>query len=96
MTTFNSRDLAASTDRAATSPASAPVQTRATTPADGSDARRKQYRDADGLRVPYTEVILDNSPGTGAANAPVELYDTSGPGSDPEVGLPPLRAEWIA
>ena len=96
MTTFNSRDLAATTDRAATSPASAPVQTRATTPADGSDARRKQYRDADGLRVPYTEVILDNSPGTGAANASVELYDTSGPGSDPEVGLPPLRAEWIA
>ncbi|QQY23573.1 phosphomethylpyrimidine synthase ThiC [Dermacoccus nishinomiyaensis] len=96
MTTFNARDLAATTDRAATSPASAAVQRRATTPADGSDARRKQYRDADGLRVPYTEVILDNSPGTGAANAPVELYDTSGPGSDPEVGLPPLRAEWIA
>ncbi|MBV9253156.1 MAG: phosphomethylpyrimidine synthase ThiC, partial [Actinobacteria bacterium] len=26
---------------------------------------------------------------------PVRLYDTSGPGSDPAVGLPPLRLPWI-
>ena len=25
-----------------------------------------------------------------------DLYSTAGPGSDPRVGLPPLRAAWIA
>jgi phosphomethylpyrimidine synthase len=29
-------------------------------------------------------------------NAPVRLYDTSGPGSAPDDGLPPRRGEWIA
>jgi phosphomethylpyrimidine synthase len=42
-----------------------------------------------GIRVPFTEVGLTGEP-------PVLLYDTSGPGSDPAVGLAPLRQEWIA
>ena len=42
-----------------------------------------------GLRVPVTEVGLTN----GEA---VRLYRTSGPGSDPTVGLPPLRQPWIS
>ena len=56
------------------------------------NARSKVYVEgprAD-IRVPFTEVALDGG------EAPVRLYDTSGPGSDPEVGLPALRAEWIA
>jgi phosphomethylpyrimidine synthase len=50
--------------------------------------RRKVYESY--LRVPFTEVKL------AGGNPPVRLYDTSGPGSDPDVGLPPRRAEWIA
>ncbi|HTJ76922.1 MAG TPA: phosphomethylpyrimidine synthase ThiC [Acidimicrobiales bacterium] len=46
--------------------------------------RRKIYVEG----VPFTEVAL--SDGTS-----INLYDTSGPGSDPQVGLPPLRREWI-
>jgi phosphomethylpyrimidine synthase len=42
------------------------------------------------LRVPFAEVELSGD------NPPVRLYDTSGPGSDPAVGLPPLRGPWIA
>ncbi|MGH8794482.1 MAG: phosphomethylpyrimidine synthase ThiC, partial [Stackebrandtia sp.] len=42
------------------------------------------------IRVPFTEVALSGG------EAPVRLYDTSGPGSDPEVGLPKLREAWIA
>ena len=52
--------------------------------------RRKVYVDgprAD-IRVPFTEVPLAGD------NEPVRLYDTSGPGSDPEAGLPPLRRPW--
>ena len=47
------------------------------------------------LRVPVTEIALEDSPG-GAPNAPVRVYRTAGPGSDPVVGLPPLRAAWMA
>jgi phosphomethylpyrimidine synthase len=50
--------------------------------------RRKVYVDGPGIRVPFTEVGLDGG------NDPVRLYDTSGPGSDPEAGLPPLRRPW--
>jgi phosphomethylpyrimidine synthase len=50
--------------------------------------RRKVYESY--LRVPFTEVKL------AGGNAPVRLYDTSGPGGDPDDGLPPRRAEWIA
>jgi phosphomethylpyrimidine synthase len=49
------------------------------------------------VRVPILEVHLHDSPGPNGPvpNPPVRLYDTSGPGSDPEVGLPPLRLGWI-
>ena len=57
---------------------------------------RKIYVETDGgLRVPVREVTLADSP-DGTANHPVRLYDTSGPGSDPAAGLPPLRAPWVA
>ncbi|MEX5265780.1 phosphomethylpyrimidine synthase ThiC [Kocuria sp. CPCC 205231] len=46
------------------------------------------------LHVPVTEITLADSPG-GAANPPLRVYRTAGPGSDPVVGLPPLRASWI-
>jgi len=62
------------------------------------DRRRKVHVDGrGGLRVPFTEVTLDDSPGREGpvANPPVLLYDTSGPGSDPEEGLAPLRLPWI-
>ncbi|MEO5679438.1 MAG: phosphomethylpyrimidine synthase ThiC, partial [Acidimicrobiales bacterium] len=42
-----------------------------------------------GLRVPVTEVVQTNG-------EVVRLYRTAGPGSDPAVGLPPLRQPWIA
>jgi phosphomethylpyrimidine synthase len=65
----------------------------------GSPNRRKTYVDDEvaGIRVPCTEVRLDDSPGPqgSLSNEPFRLYDTSGPGSDPEVGLPALREEWI-
>ena len=53
--------------------------------------RRKTYvAGARGdVRVPFTEVVLD------PPNDPVRLYDTSGPGSDPYVGLDPIRSPWI-
>ena len=55
-----------------------------------ANGRRKIYVDGpDGIRVPFTEVALH---GTTPA---VHLYDTSGPGSDPDTGLPSLRAPWI-
>ena len=40
------------------------------------------------VHVPFTEVTLTNGES-------VHLYDTSGPGSDPATGLPPLRRPWI-
>jgi len=42
-----------------------------------------------GLRVPFTRVQLTNG-------ETFDRYATEGPGSDPEVGLPPLRAQWIS
>ena len=47
------------------------------------------------LHVPVTEIRLENSPG-GVPNPPLRVYRTEGPGSEPEVGLPPARASWIA
>ncbi|WP_018297212.1 phosphomethylpyrimidine synthase ThiC [Corynebacterium lubricantis] len=47
-----------------------------------------------GLAVPVTEIALEDSPGA-VANPPLRVYRTAGPGSDPVVGLPPLRASWI-
>jgi len=40
------------------------------------------------IHVPFTEVRLTNGES-------VRLYDTSGPGSDPATGLPPLRRPWV-
>ncbi|MFN2608324.1 MAG: phosphomethylpyrimidine synthase ThiC [Acidimicrobiales bacterium] len=70
-------------------------------PAEGVEAmarRRKVYVEGPGgVRVPFTEVVLDPSPSAAGpvANPPVRLYDTSGPGSDPAAGLAPLREGWI-
>ncbi len=47
-------------------------------------ARRKVYVEG----VPFTEVALSDG-------SSIQLYDTSGPGSDPTTGLPPLRRDWI-
>jgi phosphomethylpyrimidine synthase len=48
------------------------------------------------VRVPFVEVSLSVPPGSSAVpGAPVLLYDTSGPGSHPDVGLAPLRLGWI-
>src|SRR5205085_10457951 len=56
----------------------------ATTP-----ARHKVYVEGPhGARVPFTQVDLTDG-------SSVRLYDTSGPGSEPADGLPPLRRDWI-
>ncbi len=55
------------------------------------------------IRVPMREVSLSDTPSSFGAehNAPMPLYDTSGPYTDPAAaidlrkGLPPLRAAWI-
>ncbi|MEZ5308896.1 MAG: phosphomethylpyrimidine synthase ThiC [Pyrinomonadaceae bacterium] len=56
------------------------------------------------LRVPFREISLSSTrepDGSLSDNAPVRVYDTSGPWTDPEVrcdpteGLPALRAAWI-
>src|SRR5213593_2356444 len=53
--------------------------------------RRKIYVEGSrpDVRVPFAEVALE------PPNEPVRLYDTSGPGADPGVGLPPLRRPWV-
>jgi phosphomethylpyrimidine synthase len=55
------------------------------------------------MRVPMREISQSaGGPTGGEANAPVYVYDTSGPYTDPDArvdirsGLPPLRAPWIA
>src|SRR2546421_3796914 len=55
-----------------------------------SVGRRKVYVEGvrPGVRVPFAEVDLASGP-------PVRLYDTSGPGSDPEDGLPATRRPWV-
>jgi phosphomethylpyrimidine synthase len=60
------------------------------------------------IRVPMREISLTSAPGGDgrtagdvSANPPINVYDTSGPYTDPNVaidlreGLPPLRLEWI-
>jgi phosphomethylpyrimidine synthase len=73
-----------------------------TEPTNQAHNRRKVYVEGvGGTRVPFIEVVLADSPG-GEPNPPIRLYDTSGPATDPghqpdpTVGLPALRAEWIA
>ncbi|HXQ89916.1 MAG TPA: phosphomethylpyrimidine synthase ThiC, partial [Acidimicrobiales bacterium] len=64
----------------------------------GAFNRRKVYVTGAtlGVRVPFVEVALAPTPGPEPVpNAPVLLYDTSGPGSDPRQGLAPLRSAWI-
>ena len=49
------------------------------------------------VRVPFVKVAVgapDGSAGA-AVHEPVLLYDTSGPGSDPAIGLPSLRRSWV-
>jgi phosphomethylpyrimidine synthase len=67
-------------------------------------ASRKIYVDGpNGIRVPMREISLSatRSEAGLTPNAPVTVYDTSGPYTDPDVqidllkGLPALRAEWI-
>jgi len=66
---------------------------------DAQPARTKVYAHGErsDLRVPFTQVRLDDSPGQigPQPNEPLRLYDTSGPGSVPEQGLPALRGAWI-
>lgn len=64
-------------------------------------SRRIYLQSADGtVAVPCREVALHPSP-DGSANAPVPIYDCSGPygdagyQADVRRGLPPLRANWI-
>lgn len=56
------------------------------------NARSKVYVEGPrpDIQVPFTQVELSGG------EEPIRLYDTSGPGSDPEVGLPKLREAWIA
>ena len=68
-------------------------------------ASRKRYLQGSrsDVRVPYREITLsDTRHGNHAeANPPLPVYDTSGPYTDPEVGirltrgLPALRSDWI-
>ncbi|MGB8325063.1 MAG: phosphomethylpyrimidine synthase ThiC, partial [Candidatus Acidiferrum sp.] len=76
------------------------IRTPSTYPA--SHKRYLEGNRAD-LRVPYREITLsDTRHGDHAeANPPLPVYDTSGPYTDPEVGirltrgLPALRSDWI-
>ena len=67
-------------------------------------ASQKIYVEAGGLRVPFREIALSPSramDGSVEEDAPVRVYDTSGPwtdvdhGHDVTDGLPGLRREWI-
>lgn len=46
------------------------------------------------IRVAVTAISLADSP-DGTPNEDVHVYRTSGPGADPEVGLPDHRGAWI-
>src|SRR5579862_9910201 len=56
------------------------------------------------IRVPMREISQSDTPASFGAekNPAIVVYDTSGPYTDPDakidirVGLPPLRASWIA
>ncbi|MDE0579839.1 MAG: phosphomethylpyrimidine synthase ThiC [bacterium] len=67
----------------------APIQEGSTS--SQKPAREKVYETGSrpDVRVPFTQVNLTEP------EPPFLLYDTSGPGSNPSVGLPPLRLEWI-
>ena len=84
------------------------VQTEYTSQFQGKSsfpASQKVYKEGSqpSIRVPFRQVTL--TPTTGRfgqeENAPMDIYDTSGPYSDPNAsldlrqGLPALRGEWI-
>ena len=84
------------------------VQTEYTSQFQGKSsfpASQKVYKEGSqpSIRVPFRQVTL--TPTTGRfgqeENAPMDIYDTSGPYSDPNTsldlrqGLPALRGEWI-
>ncbi len=50
------------------------------------------------IQVPMTEIRLSDSDTADGPvpNDPIRIYDASGPGSEPTVGLEGLRSEWIA
>ncbi len=58
---------------------------------------------SDQIKVPMREISLSDTPTEfgGEVNAPVQVYDTSGPYTDPNVkidlrrGLPDVRSRWI-
>ncbi|GAB3534035.1 phosphomethylpyrimidine synthase ThiC [Arthrobacter tecti] len=52
------------------------------------------YDQEHALAVPVTEIALADSP-NGVPNPPLRVYRTAGPGSDPTIGLAPLRKPWI-
>ncbi|MGA7418964.1 MAG: phosphomethylpyrimidine synthase ThiC, partial [Acidimicrobiales bacterium] len=60
-------------------------------------SRHKVHVDDDrgDVRVPFTEVTLSSGGSDPEPVGAIRLYDTSGPGSDPENGLAPLRRGWI-
>lgn len=74
------------------------------TPLTGSKKIYKQGSLHADVRVPFREVALSPTKGPNNVvenNAPVVLYDTSGPFTDPNVkiditqGLPELRRQWV-
>jgi phosphomethylpyrimidine synthase len=64
------------------------------TPAQQHPAHRPGWIEDRGIRVPVTEIHLEESP-DGSPNEPLKVYRTAGPGSVPEEGLEPWRDEWI-
>ncbi|WP_345470265.1 phosphomethylpyrimidine synthase ThiC [Glutamicibacter ectropisis] len=52
------------------------------------------FRESEGISVPVTQISLADSP-NGQPNEPVQVYRTSGPGSEPTQGLRPFRESWI-
>jgi len=67
-------------------------------------ASQRVYVESNGLRIPFREISLSPSKamdGTLEENAPVRVYDTSGPWTDPTQkhdvrdGLPAHRRDWI-
>ncbi|MDQ1442828.1 MAG: phosphomethylpyrimidine synthase, partial [Acidimicrobiaceae bacterium] len=73
-----------------------PSETVVTPAAPTAGTTRKVYLHGGrpDLLVPFREIHLHDSPGA-KANEPIRLYDTSGPGSEPAVGLPAHRLGWI-
>jgi phosphomethylpyrimidine synthase len=71
-----------------------PTQDVQPTAGDYGDAfpnSRKVYVEGRGVRVPMREIALSGG------EPPLRVYDPSGPRDiDPRVGLPRLRADWIA